>query len=252
MVRAMGLLDFLKRKSAIEKHGERVANKRTQNADRWESIQTLGKMATTEPSKGKADEREDAVGALMHRFKFYVDPTITDGEEKDETFRWICEAGEVAVAPVKRALREQESLSWGLRCLEHLLDPSRLNDELLALLDEMDIEYERDPQRKLQLLGTLEEKQDARITSAVVPFFLAINEEARFHAMGAALAQENAEDIRDALFAALLEEDSVRVKVRVFTDLAEKGWPVPEGISLPEGWFRDKRGLVRKSTKKSS
>jgi len=250
MLRAMGLLDFLKRKSAIEKHGERVANKRTQNADRWESIQALGKMATTEPASGKADERAAAVGALMARFTFYVDPTITDGEEKDETFRWICEAGELAVEPIRTALSTQDSLSWGLRCLEHLLGPERVVDELLAILETMDAEYERDPQRKIQLLGTLEEKRDARIAGAVVPFFGALNEEARFHAMGAALAQANCESVRSELLAVLVDEDSVRVKVRVFTQLAEMGWEVPEGVSLPDGWFRDKRGLVRKSTKK--
>ncbi len=248
----MGLLDFLKRKSAIEKHGERVANKRTQNADRWESIQTLGKMATTEPAPGKPDERQAAVAALLERFTFYVDPTITDGEEKDETFRWICEAGDLAVEPVKRSLRAQESISWGLRCLEHLLTPERVTDELLALLETMDVDYERDPQRKLQLLGTLEEKRDPRIAAAVAPFFTAINEEARFHALGAALAQDNAEDSRAEILAALVEEESVRVKVRVFTDLIDKAWEIPEAVDLPDGWFRDKRGLVRKSTKKKS
>ena len=246
----MGLMDFLKRKSPLEKHSARVANKRTQNADRWESIQVLGKLATTEPPSGKPDERADAVAALMHRFKYNGDPTITDGEEKDETFRWICEAGRIAVAPVRKALRTQESLGWGLKCLEHLLDPEEVMDELLALLETMDGEYERDPQRKLQLLSTLEEKRDPRIAAAVVPFFDAINEEARFHALGAALSQENADDVRDEVLAALEKEDSVRVLVRVLTRLAELSWPVPETISLPDGWFRDKRGLARKSTKR--
>jgi len=250
MVPAMGLLDFLKRKSPLEKHSERVANKRSQNSDRWESIQALGKMANTEPPAGKPDLREAAVGGLMARFKYYVDPTITDGEEKDETFRWICEAGDLAIAPIKKALRHQESLSWGLKCLEHLMPQQAFIEELLALLETMDGEYERDPQRKLQVLGTLEEKRHARIADAVVPFFDAVNEEVRYHAFGAALHQENAESIKEPLLAALGTEDSIRVKIRVLTVLAEMVWLVPEDLELPEGWFRDKRGLARKSTKK--
>ncbi|MBX3270923.1 MAG: hypothetical protein KF729_11725 [Sandaracinaceae bacterium] len=242
----MGLLDFLSRKSPLEKHAERVANKRTQNPDRWESIQALGKLATTAPAGGKPDERAAAVAALLARFTFYVDPTITDGEEKDEAFRWICEAGETAMEPIRAALRRQESLSWGLKCLEQVVTPERFVEELLALLESMSVEYERDPQRKLQVLGTLEEKRHARIAPAVVPFFTAVNEEARFHAFGAALAQENVAAVRAELLEALVEEDSIRVKSRVLGALAELGWEVPEAVELPDGWARDKKGHVRK------
>ena len=242
----MGLLDFLSRKSPLEKHAERVATKRTQNPDRWESIQALGKLATTELASGKPDERAAAVAALLARFTFYVDPTITDGEEKDEAFRWVCEAGETAVEPIRAAMRSQESLSWGLKCLEQVVTPERFVEELLALLSSMSVEYERDPQRKLQLLGTLEEKRHARIAPAVVPFFTAVNEEARFHAFGAALAQENVADVRAELLDALVEEDSIRVKSRVLGVLAELGWEVPEAVELPDGWTRDKKGHVRK------
>lgn len=250
MVRAMGLLDFFKKKSAIEKHGERVAKRRTANADRWESIQTLGRMATTEPVGRKPDEREAAVAALMERFTFYVDPTITDGEEKDETFRWICQSGEVAVAPICAALGKHESVSWGLKCLEQVLSPDDLLAEMLKLLATMDTDYERDPQRKVQLLGILEEKRHPDIAEAVVRFLLDIDESARFHAFGAVLAQENAEDHTEAINEALAEEDSVRVKVSVFETLAERQWAVSDDVEVPEGWFKDKRGIPRLSKKK--
>ena len=249
MVRAMGLLEFLRRKGPIEKHGERVANKRTANADRWESIQILGKVATTEPEGGRPDMREEAVAALLERFTFYVDPTITDGEEKDETFRWVCEAGVVAIAPARAVLRAHDSASWGLKVLEQLLSPEDFIEEMLALLGTMDTEYERDPQRKEQLLGTLEEKRHPAIGKAVVPFFMDVNESARFHALGAALAQDNAESLLPAINDALREEESVRVKVRVLEQLGERGWALAEGVEVPEGWWIDKRGIPRRESK---
>lgn len=249
MVRPMGLLDFFKKKSAIEKHGERVAKRRTANDDRWQSIQTLGRIASTEPEAGRLDEREAAVAALMARFKFYVDPTITDGEEKDETFRWICEAGDVAVAPVLAALREHESLSWGLKCLEQILSPDALLEEMLKLLATMDTDYERDPQRKVQLLGTLEEKRGPAVAEAVVRFLLDIDESVRFHAFGAVLAQENAEDHLSAINEALAQEESVRVKVSAFETLAERRWALTDAVEVPDGWFKDKRGIPRLSKK---
>src|SRR5688500_2070216 len=76
---AMGFFGLFGKKNALGKHAERVANKRAQAPDRWESIQALGKIATT----GEPAERSQAVAALLERFTFYVDPTITDGEEKD-------------------------------------------------------------------------------------------------------------------------------------------------------------------------
>lgn len=245
----MGLFDLFKKKSPLEKHGERVANKRAQAPDRWESIQALGKLATAEPSGDKPDERAQAVAALVERFTFYVDPSITDGEEKEEAFRWVCTAGEVAVGVVRDAARRHESLSWPLRMLEHLLPEDRLIDEMVAILSSMDTEYERDPQRKLQLLSSLEEKRSPQIAPATAPFFLDVNEEARFHALGAALAQENAQDVLPQLLEALISEDSVRVKARALDALAENGWSLgkfKDEVQLPDGYTTDRNGVPRR------
>ena len=239
---------FGKKKSGLAKHAERVANKRAQAPDRWESIQALGKIATTEPEGGSADERADAVAALLERFTFNVDPTITDGEEKDEAFRWISGAGDAGVPAVRTALGRHESISWPLKCLEALVPGERLNDELMAVLGKMDTEYERDPQRKLQLLGVLEQQRDPSIAPAVAPFFLDMNEEARFHAVRAALPQENASDVVPLLAEALAEEDSVRVKVLALEAMAENGWSLgdhADAVALPEGWTKDKKGVPR-------
>ncbi len=242
----MGFFGLFSKKSALEKHAERVANKRAQAPDRWESIQALGKIATS----GDPAERPGAVAALLERFRFYVDPSITDGEEKDETFRWICEAGEVAMEPIRAALRTHDSLSWPLKCLEALRSEEAVTDEMIALLGTMSTEYQRDPQRKLQLLSTLEHKKHPRIAEGVAPFFEDVNETARFHAMAAALGQENASEVLPKLLAALVEEDSVRVKVRVLELMAERGLSLGASkgeIALPAGWSTDNKGVPRKS-----
>ncbi len=237
---------FGTKKSALEKHTERAANKRAQAPDRWESIQALGKLATS----GEGDERTRAVAALLERFPFYVDPTITDGEEKDEAFRWICQAGEdVALPAIRDALRRHESLSWPLKCLEALVSDEQATSEMVTLLGRMGTEYQRDPQRKLQLLGTLEQRRHADIAAAVAPFFEDVNETARFHAVGAALAQENAESVLEPLLSLLREEDSVRVKVRALEGMAERALglgPDKERAALPDGWTADARGIPRR------
>ncbi len=242
---------FGKKKSALEKHGERVANKRAQHPDRWESIQTLGKMATS----GDEGERSPAIAALLERFTFVVDPTITDGEEKDETFRWICDAGpDVTLEPIRAALRKHESLSWPLKCMEAMLTEQEVVEEMISLLADMGTEYVRDPQRKLQILGTLEQRRHPQIAEAVAPFFEDVNETARFHAAGAALAQEEASQVVPQLVAALVDEDSVRVRLRALTAMAEQGWSLGDAkgeVELPEGWSTDSKGVPRRPKGKS-
>src|SRR5690606_26814730 len=67
----MGLFDIFgdREQRAIKKHAGRVANKRSQSPERWESIQALGQMKSRE-----------AVEALLVRFNFRIEPSISDQE----------------------------------------------------------------------------------------------------------------------------------------------------------------------------
>jgi len=112
----------------------------------------------------------------------------------------------------------------------------------------MDTEYERDPQRKIQVLAELETRLGPEVVEAVVPFLDDVNETARFHAVGAVLAQDEREAARDALEAALTREDSMRVKARLLDAFAEQGWRVDPGSAgvLPAGFTLDGDGIPRR------
>jgi hypothetical protein len=247
----MGFLGGLFGKRGLEKHTERATNKRAQAPDRMESILALAKIAQS----GEPEERPRAIAALLTRFTFYVDPSITDGEEKDEAYRAICATGETAVEPIRAALRKHESLSWPLKCLEALLSDERIVDEMIAVLGTMSTEYERDPQRKIQLLSTLEQRKHESIAKAVVPFFADVNEPARFHAASAALEQDNAESVLAELAQMYAEETSVRVKSRMLEKMSERGFSLasdPKSAQVPEGWHLDAKGVPRRTAKKKA
>jgi hypothetical protein len=235
----MGLFDFFKGsgggKGGVEKHAARVANKRAQAADRWESIQALAGIGSAE-----------AVEALLVRFTFQTDPSITDQEEKEAAFDAVVDCGEVAVGPVKRFLRRAETVSWPLRLLERLLPPEEVTAELLAYAAELDLEYTRDPERKTSLLQALEERSDPRIVPVVTRFLEDVHETARFHAVAVIDAQPNADDARDALTAALGREESVRVRSRILDVCARRKWPVPDEHAgkLTPDFVRDASGFV--------
>ena len=207
----MAFLGIFVKKSeggAPRKHAERVANKRAQAYDRWESIQALAQLRTRE-----------SVAALLPRFTFYVEPSITDQEEKDAAFAGIVEAGAVGVEPVVAFLKRVDSISWPLKMLDKIVGPEEVVGYLLELLSSMDIEYARDTESKIQILTTLAERKDARVADAVAPFLGDMNESARFAAVGAIIGQDAVAQHRTALLNALIVEDSVRVRNRIFEAL---------------------------------
>ncbi len=226
---------------AIKKHAARVANKRAQNPDRWESIQVLAKMGTPE-----------AVEALLERFEIRVDPSIVDQEEKDAAFGGIVSAGEVAVAPVRAHLAKTDKVSWPLKMLEQLLSPEEVVNELLGLLEGMTTDYERDPDKKIQVVAYLEDRQDPRIVEAVSRFFDDANETVRFHSVGAVFAQQDPSPAYEALLDLVEDEESVRVRVRIFEGFADAEYKIPadrrEAVRkmLPEGFALDQDGTPRR------
>jgi hypothetical protein len=233
----VGLFDIFGKKGgagAVQKLAPKVADKRGMAPDRWEAIQALSKM-----------ESEEAIDALLVRFTFYVDPTITDQEEKDAVFHAIVAKGALAVEPLKRFITRAESLSWPLKMLDRVLTPPEVLETLLGLLRKMDTEYERDPQRKLQILAELETRHGEGVLEAVQPFLADVNETARFHAVGAVLAQENAEVSRDALLDVLAREESMRIKARIFDGFGQRGWAVDLARvgRLPDAFSVDGAGV---------
>jgi HEAT repeat protein len=226
--------------SQVKKHAERVANKRIQSPDRWDAIQALAKLGTPE-----------AVAGLLQRFTFYVEPSINDQDEKDAALAGIVAAGSIAIGPIDAFLQRAESISWPVKMLERIAGASAVIERLLALLNKMDTEYERDPQRKIQVLVDLEDRRDPRVAPAVVRFLSDANETVRFHSACTLLAQEDATEHRAALIERVLLEESVRVRVRVLEAFAQHGWSVAETpelaatlrAKLPAGFSLDPKGI---------
>jgi hypothetical protein len=225
--------------SALRKHAERAANKRAQAIDRWEAIQALAAARTAE-----------AVEALLVRFTFYVEPSITDQDEKDAAFAGILSAGEAALGPVTAFLRKAESISWPLKILDQLTTAPVVTGKLLELLSEMDTEYERDPQRKIQVLSALEERADPRILEAVLRFLEDTNETVRFTAVGALLAQAEVGQAREPMVDCLCGEESVRIRNRILQGFIGRGWGFSDRgdevrAKLPPGYALDSKGMPR-------
>jgi len=229
-----------KKKNAAAKWAEACGSKRAQAYDRQEAIQELCKLRSA-----------DGVEALLKRFTFAIDPSITDQEEKDAVFEGIVAAGREAIESVRTFAAKAESIAQPLRIMKEILGAEELVDELLVWLQRWDTEYAKFIDPKLQILQALEENENENIRAAVEPFLQDVNEPARFHAVAATLAQKD-DDAIEPLIAALLEEESVRVRAKIADGFVAQAWEVPEESRdavrkvLPPQYTVDGAGLLTK------
>ena len=243
----MGVFDWFggdAEAKVLRKHGPRAANKRAYPPDRWESIQAIAALKS-----------EAGVEALLKRFEFTSDPSITDQEEKEAAFQGVLEAGPAALAPLRRFLRQTHAVAWGIKCLDRLLPETEATRELLDLLASMSTEYERDPQKKIEVLASLSERQDAGIAEAVKRFLEDVNETVRFHAVDVLLSGGRRSELPEPLLTLLLREESVRIRVRIAEAMQESQWRWAEGTrvtreqltrSLPPGFSLGKSGRIER------
>jgi HEAT repeat protein len=249
----MGFLDFFSKKNRqpgeaprlsgreLTRLGRLVESKLSQNYDRQEAIEQLGRMATPE-----------AVSLLLKRFNWSMDPSITDQEEKEAAANGIRAAGEPALDPIREYCKRAESLTWPLKVLKDLVPEDRLVEELLSLLAEFDTEYVRNPEPKIQLITLLGDYPSEKVKIAVERFLADASEPVRFAAATALFAVNDPTSVT-ALVGALGEEESIRVKNRVAQGLAERHWPIPPELrpackaALPPEYRLSEAEVVRAS-----
>jgi hypothetical protein len=229
-----------KKSNAAAKYAEAAGSKRAQAYDRQEAIHELCKMKSA-----------DAVEALLKRFTFAIDPSITDQEEKEAVFEGIVEAGREAIEPVRAFAAKAESVGPPIRILKAILPEDELVEELLLWLERWDTDYAKFIDPKLQILQELEAHQHPSTREAVDPFLQDSNETARFYAVAATFAQKDAAAI-PSLLTLLLDEESVRVRAKIADGFVALHWEVPADQRdavrkvLPPAYTVDGSGLVSK------
>jgi len=272
----LGFFDFLKKKDDGKKgsvpppadkrvagHAKVVADKRAQTYDRMEALQALAEIRNA-----------DSAAALLKRFSFSIDPSITDQEEKDLAFEGIVAAGRPGELPKdekehEKALTEAEErcekvveatrayceraeqLTWPIKVLRALLDDDDYRDELLGLLTRYDIEYSRNVEPKIQILVALEEVPGEDSREAVEGFLEDVNETVRFHAAETTFAH-GIETSVASLCKMLVAEESVRVKNKVAEGFVRRRWAIPadqrdavaKSLRDTEGYRLDANGNV--------
>jgi HEAT repeat protein len=226
----MGIFDLFKGKNKqapepstggdrnVARLGKVAGDKHAQNYDRIEAIEALARI-----------QNGESAAALLKRFTFHIDPSITDQEEKDAALRGVLGAGESAIVPIRAFCIRAESLTWPLKILKDLVPSDRYVEEVIRLLEPFDTEYRRNVDPKSQLISELEHFTVPVIRPAVERFLEDASDDVRFVTVATVFAQEDAAST-GPLVRSLLQEESVRVKNRLLEGLAARGWAVPEDL----------------------
>jgi hypothetical protein len=241
----MGFFDLFKKSEpgkASEKEIARltkvVSNKLSQDLDRQDALHRLVAMGSV-----------DAARALLRRFDWTLNPTITDQEEKALAVTGIVAAGLDVLPAIRGYCKKAESLTWAIRAIRGVVAEEDLVDELLCLLDEFDTDYARNPEPKVQLLKALAETATDEVRIATEPFLTDINEEVRFTAVDTVIAAAQDASL-PSLIDALKSEESLRVKNRISVALVETQWEVSSELqttlseAVPPGFRVDQARLV--------
>ena len=259
----MGIKDWFKGKGSdpVEKWTKRLTQKWGPTENRMIAMQKLVDIGTPE-----------AIRALLQRFTIQSENGVVDETEKQNVGDAVLGFGEGAIDSIGRALREIDQISWPLALLRQILsnDEERFIVELVALLDDLDTEYMRNPEKKLavmtflaglddldnddgepiDLVRSARPPTDPRIAHAAVKFLEDEDEEVRYLTV-TALARQADEVAREPLIRLLVDEEtSRRFRGRIAESLSRTEWTV-KGFrkqaeeALPQGFKLDRQGRVR-------
>jgi HEAT repeat protein len=239
----MGLLDMLGMggpEAKVRRLQKKAMQKFGPAENRQGAIEELGELKT-----------EAAIEALLSRYTFRVDPGITDDDEKAHVLALVTQAGDVALAPVRRFISSRDEISWPLRALEGLLPEAEVVKFLVEVARKIGGEYSRVPEKKVLLLHALSAHRSPDIAPAVLPFLDDMDDEVQIAAAEVIVKQQHPAG-REPLIQHFLkahEGSNARVREALSGLLVDSGWDVkgytPKvEAALPQGYKLDSRGKV--------
>lgn len=216
----MGFLDmFLGGGAAgqLKRHARRVSNRDAQAEDREASARWLAENGS-----------EEALVALCGRFNLQLEHSMKDQKERDLVLDLLAEKGAAGAQAVRAFARTSPNFIHALKLVERLEGPQAATEFLLELLAAERVEEEFKPEKKRRLLLSLAERKDPRIAEAAARFLADFDEGVR-HAALEAIAVQEGDAGRDALFRALVNprEESTRIRGRLGEVWFVKRWTLP-------------------------
>jgi HEAT repeat protein len=243
----MGLFDYWSK----DKQGERkraAAHKKLTNM----YYQKVDRLVAADTMAGMGAEGDDeAIKILLVRFEQQAQNSTIDREEKNYVHDLLVDLGDRAVDVVSAYVRTTDrAVWWPLQVLENVLEGAEFVALLADLLETTDIDYVRNPEKKLGLVQYAATMGVPSLVDPLARFIADHDETVRFNA--ADVLAKFAGERGGPIFAARLadpEEESGRIRKRLCEALADLGTSTGEhaealGTRLADGFDLDDTGRV--------
>ena len=225
----------------LKKSQKKLLNMFAQSPERQFAAQTLAEIGT-----------DEALAILLGRFEKRTNNHTIDREEKKFVHDLLVDMGPAVVEHLTRHIRgPAELINWPLRVLRQYVEKDEIANLIADLLDDMDIEYSRNPVKKEELVLAAAEYKQERLGQSLVRFLEDANERIRFLVVDAIFTGGYAFAAEAVVKRLTGEEESIRVVTRLVDGLAETNWTVKGykaavEANLPEGFSITRAGTIRR------
>ncbi|MBX2810268.1 MAG: hypothetical protein KTR25_00595 [Myxococcales bacterium] len=156
----MGILDFIKPKSALEKAAQQVREVYAQPDYRRTAMEKLLEIGSTE-----------AYDALLRRFTVNANGQIADEQEKKDLVDELVGVGEAAVPSIERFIRsEKKALTFPIRALLRIRSQDEAKAMLVSALQQYEPLDHRITQAKVALVDALGDLLTPGEAEVLVPY----------------------------------------------------------------------------------
>lgn len=237
----MGIFEFLKPKSALQKAAQQVREAYAQPDYRRTAMDKLFEIGT-----------DEAYAALLQRFTYNANGQIADETEKNDLVTELADAGDKVLPALKTFIQTEQQLAYPIKALVAIMGRADARDFLVETLQRYEPMDHRSTRSKISLLIALADLCDAEQGPALVPYLDDYSDDVQAQAV-MALEQLKNPETRDALCRVCAEDSHAkRVQRQAAGTLVELGWSVRDRYAsfsdeLKEEFIVGKKGaLIRK------
>jgi hypothetical protein len=225
----------------LKKWTKKLLNMYVQPADRQFAAQQLAEMAT-----------DASIQVILTRFERNTKNHTLDIDDKKLCHDLLVELGDRVREPILNHIRgNARHVNWALRVLQTVVEKEKIAEIIAELLEGMDAEYTRNPEKKEELVAAAADHVNERLGKALMPHIEDASERIRFHAIDALFAGGYGFAAEPIVGRLAGEETSMRVILRILDGLVECDWSVKGHRAiieemLPEGYAITRSGTVRR------
>lgn len=219
---------FSSKEKSLQKTIERATNKLAQQPDRWAAMEKL-----------REDGSEDALFGLCKRLAVVCQKASEDEAEKAWVVEVLVGKGPVALAPLRRYLKNAAQLAFALQVLGQIVEPAKALEVIDEVLATEEPGYTRDPERRLDVIKWLGEWKQASgpdVVKRLAPYLKDHSEDVRYFA-AEGIARHWSPEVGGHLTAALVnpEEEAGRFKRFLAELLAQHKHPLGGEVEKVKG-----------------